>query len=87
MSVIPNHTVIPGISYVMWVRDSKEYNANDKVYGVVYKGNSRTLALFAREVGNTSGQKRSMKMFLTPHGVNALMLWGSTRLRLVLLFF
>ena len=41
MSVIPNHTVIPGISYVMWVRDSKDYNANDRVYGVVYKGNSK----------------------------------------------
>ena len=41
MSVIPNHTVIPGVSYVMWVRDSKDYNANDRVYGVVYKGNSK----------------------------------------------
>ena len=41
MSLIPNHTVIPGISYVMWVRDSKDYNANDRVYGIVYKGNSK----------------------------------------------
>ena len=25
----------------MWVRDSKDYNANDRVYGIVYKGNSK----------------------------------------------
>ena len=41
MSVLTPDTVIKGVVYVMWVKDTKPYGDPDSIYAVVHKGNSR----------------------------------------------
>ena len=41
MSVFAPTTVIKGVVYVMWVKDTKPYGDPDSIYAVVHKGNSR----------------------------------------------
>ena len=38
MSVLEGSTIIKGVSYVFWMKDTSEYSAEDRVYGVVHKG-------------------------------------------------
>ena len=40
-TVLNSDTVIPGIVYVMWVKDTKPYEDPDSIYAIVYKGNSK----------------------------------------------
>ena len=41
MSVLEKSTIIKGVAYVFWLKDTKEYSGEDIVYGVVYKGNAK----------------------------------------------
>ena len=67
----PN-AIIPGIAYVIWVKEEDGYEANDGIYGIAFKGNSKfghqDFQFVCKTSDNNKVLRRLMVELVTHHG-------------------